>query len=440
MPRKFLGQRIERGVDVLRPPSLTLTADDIANIPPIPSSGSEESLVLGDGEIPKERKVKRLSKRYGGTIYFKKRLESVPEIFLHDFKKRQQDSAPQKHMPADLVGVARMPTIKERYTQGRISPNNRRVLQRAQRQAPSAAPYRYVSERPAPPFTRSNELHPNIKARKAPYPTEGTLPKAEMKYHHPNYTRSTNEILFDEILEAYAADKDDDSIPSLDNNNMPCYNKNSVLNNEVERVLEHVQKHQNMVEMQKRVKALDNIDENSDDSASLESAKRHAKHLSDLISTQDESGEASSEAWTEGEESSSESNQEGYETAIETLPSSIEVEDLHIHDEPLLDDVSYTEKPNKLVHMSLKKITINPKILEVDYDDNDEEEEELATTPVSLAHEMRMLKVILPTSSYESDVDTPNSNDTIAALRAKIDNISLVDVEDRCSVSSSVYS
>ena len=442
MPRKFLGQKIERGVDVLRPPSLTLTAEDIANIPPIPSSGSEESLILGDTNISKEKKLKRPSKQYGGTIYFKKRLESVPEIFLHDFKKRQTEESPATHLPKDLAGVARMPTIKERYTRGRISPSNRRVLQRGQNRVSQNVPYRYVSERPAPPFVKKTELQSDIKAVKTPYPKEEILPKNELKYQHPNYTRSTNEILFDEILAAYSADKDNDSLPSVENSNMPCYNKNSVLNTEVERVLEHVQKHQNMVEMHKRMNERDSISETSEDNESMTSEKRHAKHLSDLISSQDESAEVSSDAWTEGEESSSESNQEGYETAIETIPSSIEVEDLHIHDEPLLDEVSYNDQSNKITHMHLKKITINPKIFNFDYNDNNDNEsdEELATTPISLAHEIKMLNVMLPATSYESDLGTPDSNDTIAALQAKIDNISLSDAGDRCSISSSVYS
>ncbi|QLQ81397.1 hypothetical protein HG537_0F01580 [Torulaspora globosa] len=76
MPRKFLGQKIERDVDFLRPSSVMLTVDDLRNIPPIPVDPNEEG------------RTSRISRKFGGTIKLKKRLESVPELFLHDLKKK----------------------------------------------------------------------------------------------------------------------------------------------------------------------------------------------------------------------------------------------------------------------------------------------------------------------------------------------------------------
>lgn len=84
MPRKFLGNKIEKNVDAVRPSSLTLTADDLKYIPSIPQDFEDE-----DDKVLRTSNVgNRLSKRFGGTLKLKKRLESVPELFLHDFKKR----------------------------------------------------------------------------------------------------------------------------------------------------------------------------------------------------------------------------------------------------------------------------------------------------------------------------------------------------------------
>lgn len=93
MPRKFLGEKIERGVDVVRPASLTLTSEDLANIPVFPSSpeSDTEDKVNYEGE-----KSKRLSRKFGGTIKLKQRLESVPELFLHDFGKKKRVPPRQK--------------------------------------------------------------------------------------------------------------------------------------------------------------------------------------------------------------------------------------------------------------------------------------------------------------------------------------------------------
>lgn len=84
MPRKFLGNKIEKNVDAVRPSSLTLTADDLKYIPPIPQDFEDED----DKVLRTSNGGNRLSKRFGGTLKLKKRLESVPELFLHDFKKR----------------------------------------------------------------------------------------------------------------------------------------------------------------------------------------------------------------------------------------------------------------------------------------------------------------------------------------------------------------
>lgn len=104
MPRKFLGQKIEPDVDFLRPSSVTLTADDLRNIPPFPAD-SDEGMENGTSKI---------SRKFGGTIRLKKRLESVPELLLHDLKKKPTRSRALKRTTWKRVKSPRhLPTLKE---------------------------------------------------------------------------------------------------------------------------------------------------------------------------------------------------------------------------------------------------------------------------------------------------------------------------------------
>ena len=82
MPRKFLGEKIDRNTDFLRPSSLTLTADDLKVIPDF-KYDDDDAVLSGN------KAGKRLSRKFGGTMRLKQRLESVPELFLHDFRKRR---------------------------------------------------------------------------------------------------------------------------------------------------------------------------------------------------------------------------------------------------------------------------------------------------------------------------------------------------------------
>lgn len=435
MPRKFLGQRIEKGVDVLRPPSLTLTTEELMQIPSLPSSSSDESFTIADN------KTKRLSRKLGGTIYFRKRLESVPEIFLHDLRKHENAERLKQKMDNSGPKVSIMPQILEQTSEKYVSYNEKRILQRGSRQVSQGIPYRYGIERPDTPVGTLYHERPKPIIKKLTDLDESNNTEALCKVSRQVHNRSTNEILFDEILDAYGDMNDNEassSIPSVAQDSTKYQIDNSVLHSEIERVLKHVQKQQNVVEMNKRIESLEkNEQENSDsneDNSSVASA--HIKLLSDLISSREYATESGSDSWSQNDTSDiysveTESNQDGYETAMDTIPSSLLIADLYIHDEA--SDTSSTSsceknpyKPNKRVRMKLNKVIINPVILELDFS-----EEQLDTeAPISDDPEDKAIHI----NTYGS-----GSTDSIQSLQTKIDNISLIDSDDAHTTTSSIY-
>lgn len=454
MPRKFLGQRIDKDVDMLRPPSLTLTAEDICKLPPVPTSGSEESLILESNESAvKQKRLKRLSKQYGGTIYFKKRLESVPEIFLHDFKKRQTDT--KTFVPKDLMNVERMPIINEKSPIHRTksihhSNTNKRVMQRELRQVSQGVPYRYVEHSAGRPMNKLHRVQPQkvtFQHPCAPYPIEKLNNNPYLG--HTGCSRSTNEILFDEILDAYGADNDEtESIPSVEAEEIiaPYQSNNSVLNSEIERVLEHVQKQQNIVEMNRRISPAGNHSEASSIDSTHNTPSR--KHLSELISSNDESIESGSDTWSELDNTdivtSSSSNTDGYETAQETIPSSLEIADLNIHDMPSATDELEPLIPKNTIKLrSCHKTTVMPHIFVFDYDEGDNEyhsEDEKYSSNLQLG-KMTTFNHIKTKDIIQGRIPSYDSNDDdITDLQSKIDRISLGDSDIPESISSSIYS
>ncbi|KAG0677840.1 daughter-specific expression- protein [Kluyveromyces marxianus] len=94
MGRHFRGQRISSDIDFVRPSSMILTGEDLANIP-----DAFEQLRLRDessggksggksyGALQGNGLGTRLSRKFGGTIKLKKRLSSVPELLLHEISK-----------------------------------------------------------------------------------------------------------------------------------------------------------------------------------------------------------------------------------------------------------------------------------------------------------------------------------------------------------------
>ena len=458
MPRKFLGHKLDKDVDMLRPPSLTLTAEDICKLPPVPTSSSEESLILesNDTDHIKQKKLKRLSKQYGGTIYFKKRLESVPEIFLHDFKKRQSVIATKSHIPNDLINMERLPIINEKLPIHRTksihhSNTNKRVMQRELRHVSQGVPYKYAQHSNGRPMNKLHRVQPQkvtFQQACVPYPIEKSNNDPYLK--HTGCSRSTNEILFDEILDAYGGDKDEtESIPSIEDRDeeaiVPYQSNNSVLNSEIERVLEHVQKQQNIVEMNKRISPVNNHSEASSIDSTHNTSSR--KHLSELMSSNDESIDSGSDTWSELDNTdivtSSSSNTEGYETAQETIPSSLDIVDLNIHDMPSNTNELEPLIPKHTIKlMPCHKTMIVPQIFVFDYDESDDEtheEVEIYTHDLKLG-KMTAFKHINKKDIIQGRIPSHETNDDISDLQSKIDRISLDDSDIPKSISSSIYS
>ncbi|CCH59202.1 hypothetical protein TBLA_0B03630 [Henningerozyma blattae CBS 6284] len=108
MPRKFLGQRIDRNKDFIRPSSLTVTSKDLDRLPVFVPSPCSSSIKLNEShdsvvtplnnKSQHKKSLHKFSKRFGGTIRIKKRLSSVPELFLHDFKSRSEH-VKEEHSP-----------------------------------------------------------------------------------------------------------------------------------------------------------------------------------------------------------------------------------------------------------------------------------------------------------------------------------------------------
>lgn len=186
MPKKFLGQRIERDVDFVRPSSVTLTVDDLHRIPPFPSDAGEEG----------EQGFKsRISKKFGGTIKLRRRLESVPELFLHDLRKKPTEAR----------------AIKKRTILKRVEPP-REILP-------------VLKEEDSKPLFADNEFN------KIFVPKPLVLPVKIQSMNNAfarrsNESMSSNELLFDEIISAYGV--------------APSRKIPKVLDSEIDRVLAHL--------------------------------------------------------------------------------------------------------------------------------------------------------------------------------------------------------
>ncbi|QLL30999.1 hypothetical protein HG536_0A08140 [Torulaspora globosa] len=261
MPRKFLGQKIERDIDCLRPSSVTLTADDLRSIPPFPADPDEE------GE---NRPTGKISRKFGGTIRLKKRLQSVPELFLHDLKKKPTRSRTEQRTTSKGIKPSRdfLPTVKEddsRFTVGALD----KV---------------FVSEPIVMPVMVGSDRHPLTQ--------------------HANKSASGSELLFDEIISAYCGGC---RVPKL-------------LDTEIDRVLAHLS--HNQVGKKRAGTALPKIY----DAESLQPISRvpdpESPVMVEKISSPEYTG-SSSDHWSSGDEFSEISGLDGdnYVTAINSLRS-----------------------------------------------------------------------------------------------------------------------
>ena len=214
-------------------------------------------------------------------------------------------------------------------------------------------------------------------------------------FHGRNkYGKSDSEILFDEILSAYE---------SVSTNN------STALNSEIDRIIDICASKQ-ITEKNEAFQIPQIIC--PDDTETLFSATPKFKHnnfnaLNDTISSPEyttSGGSTYSEQWSSEDESSEleitewsakkfgmrssivsdSTNEEGYCTAAETLPSTISVEDLDIHNELPKTNLTSSNSIllNKFSMRKIKKVTLDPpKIMhivssdeEINGDDDNEED------------------------------------------------------------------
>ncbi|CCF55839.1 hypothetical protein KAFR_0A04040 [Kazachstania africana CBS 2517] len=153
--RKFSGQRIQRDVDVVRPPSLDITAEDLLQIPDVPILSPDSRRICSEGN--------KLSSKYGGTIRLKKRLDSVPELFHHEYFRKVNDM----NRPDTLRDKRQMQTRKN-------------------------IPQYYERLLPPSPMFKSNELRPLPK-----------IPKSETYTQLCKRNNNQSDLLYEEIIAAY---------------------------------------------------------------------------------------------------------------------------------------------------------------------------------------------------------------------------------------------
>ncbi|KAL3231403.1 Protein DSE3 [Nakaseomyces bracarensis] len=389
MPRKFLGEKIDRNIDFQRPSSLTLTCEDLKCLPDF--NLSNEDLVLAPS-----KNGKRLSRRFGGTMTLKQRLESVPELFLHDFKKRSN--------------------VKEK----RVPPPVRNGLKTYNGLPRRKPPMRYATEIPAlinKPLNNS-ESNDQVYIENAPMKKRAVTElgselqrggdftsKIENVYLEPivmpvqvethynqylgipkeelqKYGKSDSEILFDEIISAY------------DSKHMKG---NNVLNSEIVSMLGHVKgnnKNDNS-------KANDSLMVPKIISAEAEEEKKRLsinsigtpllqpETPSKLINIMDSpqysngasissSGDEFSDIASSIQNSLTYSREDDYLTALDSIPSLASVDDLEIAEQktdlsPISTNLVPTEIENTVEKAHVKTVTLKPRLF-MCWDSDDEED------------------------------------------------------------------
>ena len=95
MPRKFLGERISSNIDAIRPASMVLTDEMLQCIPKYNFTELDNC----EQELVHSPYVgTRLSRKYGGTLYLKKRLQSVPALFMQEHRRLRLDRQGQSRV------------------------------------------------------------------------------------------------------------------------------------------------------------------------------------------------------------------------------------------------------------------------------------------------------------------------------------------------------
>lgn len=435
MPRKFLGERIDPSTDAIRPASMTLTAEDLIHIPAF--HFDDESLSSKDDlTINNPKRGKRLSRKFGGTMKLKQRLESVPEIFMHDFKRKSQLNKERVPPPATLQNnhsnLSFVNNGKNSTARGRVlsetRPRNlqeRRVLQRR------------ISAKHLPSLSEGNERQEAI-----PLPYPPTLNNSFVEPVMANMGKSNSEVLFDEIIACYG----------LNNSNaLGVSTNNSAFNQELERVMGHVTKIDNMNKMhneflpkkyrhlavppKKMVPTTPTL--NSIDAQLATPKYSEDNQFSPYSSLGDDLSISSSNpsTTTDSNYSYTTAREELYslgDLSITKIPSSIsessstkKIASPTIPDLPALYSrtIDLSKNGNNVQSVSLKMINIIPCIAAIDYSDQEEEGKDVDDDYI-ISPQMEAR----PTTKLHRELQT------------KINRISLAKKNTILSASSSVYS
>ncbi|KAH3902378.1 Dse3p SCDLUD_002198 [Saccharomycodes ludwigii] len=256
MARKFFTQKIKGSVDFIKPPSLTLTDEELAQIPDPPTFDDSDTTNIkskskSNGDAKKATKI---SRKFGGTVRLEKRLSSIP-IIWHQHEKNK--SRRQQQENDDLSqGEKKNSSIfqkkkKVSHSQTKMALNynydsnnsrieddavelkpvdyklvNKTLSQTASNVRSTSGPNTFL--RPPPPAScpSNNEMTARKEATTKPFKIEQfynvfpTLPQQKMApgttihYNHSlnksNETlhthkskKSSNEVLFEEILSSY---------------------------------------------------------------------------------------------------------------------------------------------------------------------------------------------------------------------------------------------
>lgn len=334
MARKFLGERIENGIDFKRPASLTLTSEDLLRLPDLPEEHTH-ILKIGSSEI--NGKPNKISRKFGGTIRLKQRLSSVPELFLRELKlnSNRATSKKIKKRPTDEFArhVSQFHAIEEEtIPYNRIVKDDADLVSKVFISKPILMPV-MMGAGPKPlqmDLSKNNNI---------PYP------KNNLDFSHDN--------IFEEILSSY--------------NNDFTYNS-TVLESELDSVLQVLDKKGVNNKAKKGGYSTPKIIAQDMDSISLNTIPNFEQaddkvNLAALMSSPEYTGSSSTEQWSSCEEFSdldsigvslnNTNNFNGYTTAnnsISLLPSPSQIK-------------------NTMERVSLQKIQLNHHIFtpEIDY-------------------------------------------------------------------------
>lgn len=201
MPRKFLGQRLSAGTDFVRPASLNLTEFDLDQIPDVPQGTSLDNRELGSYPAEDVR-CRRLSRPFGGTLRLKKRLSSVPELLLRDLGRLEQKTGVKLAQNSNTTSErparrSAPPCSAPRWTKDQRGKNLATVAKRR----PTSSTSNHQSYAPSPlagppSMGRGQTLET--------FPV--TAVQIQFTPERPSHNRqkSDGELLFEEIIKAYA--------------------------------------------------------------------------------------------------------------------------------------------------------------------------------------------------------------------------------------------